>query len=215
MGAFLEMMKFAIVLSAAIALSACGSKNRQSNGMQALVKDQMQTMIAKRQGKGATAPAPITRESIAGVKAPLAMIRVPSIGYKSLAKQVSKNNGYANFYTSDNKSFVFKNGNLTATRGLRHDLMSRDLGLGPRGYRYLNAEGGIGRITKDCKVTFRGADKVTILKRAYNLTLTEEICYGDVTDVKTRIWRDGKGKAWKAQQWVGPQAGFVTVEWLN
>jgi hypothetical protein len=195
-------------------LAACSSEKNQAKGIQSAAKAKLQEAIAKRQGK-AVAPKPLTYADIAEIQTPLAQVSVPSVGYKEVAKLVSTNNGYSNFYTGSNKSFVMRGGQLTATRGLRFDLMSRDLQSESRTYRFLSSTNGIEQIVVNCEVVSKDTESVTILDRQFNLKLTEEVCRNEFRAFKNRTWTDRNGKIRKAQQWISQRQGFAVIEWLN
>lgn len=212
------MKTTALILAGTLALTGCGSKHEAPSPITTSLKQQAEQVLAQRAARKAgksTAPAPLTRASLAQIKKPVAQITVAKAGLKVLATQVANNNGYVNFYTKDKQSFVFNGGHLTATRGLQYDLMARDIPAGERSYKFLTPENKIGAFNITCAVTARTPDTVVIVERQYNLTLTEETCRNETRAFKTRIWRDGTGKPWKAEQWIGPQMGFAVVEWLN
>ncbi len=212
------MKTYLLILGLGFALTACSSEGNNTGPVRKVVQAQVKATIAKRAAKRAgktIAPKELTRADIKGIKEALIIISVPKIGYKEIAKKVANNGGYENFYTGTNKSFVLRNGQLTATRGLRYDLMSRSLTQSPRKYNYLSATNGIATLAVNCETASKASQTVTILERQYNLALTEEVCRNSFTGFKNRVWRDSSGKAWKAEQWIGKDTGFAIIEWLN
>lgn len=219
MGAFLAMKNIVGLLLLGVFLTACGSKNGPPSPIADSLKKQAEAMLQQRAAKRAGVPVPkpskISRDRIAQIEKPIAQIKVARAGLDVLATQVASNNGYVNFYTKSKTSFVFRNGHLTATRGLPFDLMARDIGSGKRSYKYLSAENQIEALSMNCTISNTKRETVVIFERSYSLLLAEEICKSKSRAIKNRIWRDEGGKAWKAEQWIGPEMGFAVVEWLN
>lgn len=215
----MKILSLPIALLSAFILTSCGSDNGPPSPIAESLRAQAETILARRAAKKAGMPAPkpagITRERINQIDKPIAQITVARAGLKLLATQVASNNGYDNFFTKGKQSFVFNNGHLTATRGLPYDLMARDVGLGARDYKYLNAENQIASLGMKCEITGTSRESVEIVEKTYNLILAEETCRSEKRAFKNRIWRDESGKPWKAEQWIGPELGFAVVEWLN
>lgn len=213
------MIKKIIVLGFLATLTACSSENsKEEGGVGSAVQARVQQIVAERQKQrsGGAAAALITRERLAQVKKPIATIRVPNLGVNTLATNVLNNRGYNVFYTAAEQSFTFYDGELTATRGLSFDLLSRGLSDGSgRVYQYVTAEHGIAQMTANCAIEKSESDSIEILGKSQRLTRTDTVCRAAAFAFRNRIWRDSTGKPIKAEQWIGPQAGHAIIEWLN
>lgn len=212
-------MKFPAIFGATLlALTACGSQHDGPSpivtGLKAQAQAAMAARAARKSGKTVTLPK-LSRDNLDKIENPIVQISVARLGLKTLGVQVSENNGYTNFFTKGKQSFVFKDGHLTATRGLQFDLMARDIEAGERDYKYLSPQNKISFLRMSCVVNEATTETVEIVDRSYDLISTEEICRSPARAFKTRIWRDNNGKPWKAEQWLGPQLGFAVIEWLN
>ena len=199
------MIRSITILALILTLGACGSKEI---GQGASLSDGVKQLVASRMNKGANVPkaTPFTGPTI--------QISLKSLGIKEQAVLIADQGGYKTYQSNARRSYTFNAGQLTATRGLNNDLMSRDVTGEERAFRFLTSTNGLGVLKLNCTAGERKSDTIKISDRSYNTQLAEEVCRSSSISFKSRVWRDGRGPR-KAQQWAGPQNGFAVVYWIN
>jgi len=212
------MIKYGLIAVTALALAGCSSKGDEKVTVGSVMKSQlMQVVAARTAAKSGVKPAAkqFTMADAAKSKAKLIRVQVPVYKSASLAQLVSNNNGYKTYMTSGAQSLTLNGSEVTATRGLRHDLMARSIGNGPRVYKYLDHLNHPRKLTMDCQSTSVGTEAVQILDRTFSLRKIEEVCRSDSRAFKNVKWVSASGATRKAHQWVSDELGFIIIEWLN
>jgi hypothetical protein len=161
---------------------------------------------------------------------PLASIRFDSVGIASVLRRIETNGDHtvwAAWGSSDRRSIVTKNGVITATRGLRKDLMSaeadavlalvrsREEGAVPYTQRYLDGNFEIVEAKSTCTVS-RGYDKIVTLAtgdvpalQMFSSCVSASRTFVDLYLV------DYSGRIIEMRQWVGPILGFAYMSQLR
>jgi uncharacterized protein YcfL len=214
------MIKYCFLTLGLLSFSACSSNNSDNNNvMGTVVKSKLSATIAARKAaKSSVKPAskkPFTMADATKVNAKLIRISVPAYKSSSLATQRATNNGYGTFATSGGQTVTLKGANVTATRGLRYDLVARSLGRGTRIYKHLNSLNHLTEQAFECEKQSVGNETVKILDRSFTLTKIEEVCRNSSFAFKNNTWVSSSGVPRKSQQWISEKIGHITIEWLN
>lgn len=213
------MMRYGLIAIAALTLAGCSSKNSDKGTVGPVIKAQLATVVAARKaaksGVKPAAPKPFTMADAAKSKVKLIRVQVPVYKSASLAQLAASNRGFRTFMTSGQQSLTFKGSELTATRGLRNDLMARSTSGNDRVYKYLDDLNHTRQLTMTCESTRVGSEVVQILDLKMTLIKIEEICKGQSRAIKNVKWVSASGMTRKAYQWAGDELGFIIIEWLN
>lgn len=139
--------------------------------------------------------------------------------------RVSSNAGYEQWHSPGKIGFTFKNGFLTATRGLGGDLMNADveesierigsLSSQPatRIHRYLSGENTIILRSFVCILKHEGQEDTHVSGKTLRLLRVSEKCTNSDTVLNNTYWLDQKdGFIWKSNQWISTQVGAFTFE---
>mgnify|MGYP001799984280 CR=1 FL=1 len=161
---------------------------------------------------------------------PLASIRFDSVGSAAVLRRIETNGQHivwAAWGSSDRKSIITKNGMITATRGLRKDLMSAEadavLGLVrnleegdvPYTLRYLDGDFEVVEAKYTCTVS-RGYDKTVALATGPTPALQMFSSCVSANRVFVDLFLvDYSGRIIEMRQWVGPILGFAYMAQLR
>jgi hypothetical protein len=129
--------------------------------------------------------------------------------------------------TGRGQTLSFRDGVLVATRSLGNDLMSADvagtqaaLRGGPQqGYSrlmtYLDGQGQTLFRAMLCGMDAGQPATVNSFGVAFPTTLRIETCFTTGKRVENRYWLNADSTMRRAEQWVGPGTGPLTIEWLS
>ena len=161
---------------------------------------------------------------------PLADLRFQSVGIGSVVRRIETNGDHtvwAAWGSSDRKSIITKNGMITATRGLRMDLMwadadavlalvrNRQEGVAQYIQRYLDGNHETVEAKSTCTVS-RGYDKSVNLSTGPAPVLQMfSSCISSDRQFVDLFLVDYSGRILEMRQWVGPILGFAYMRQLR
>ena len=177
-------------------------------------------------------PAPDLRGLLSGAAIdrspqPLILAELPSQNVVATLIPRDTLDGVATWRTGRGQTLSFRDGVLVATRSLGNDLMSADvagtqaaLRGGPqKGYSrlmtYLDGQGQTLFRAMLCSMDIGQPATVNSFDVAFSTTLKVERCYTTSNSVENRYWLNANGTMRRAEQWVGPSTGPLTIEWLT
>ena len=148
----------ALATAAALALAGCGSDTSKTEGTTlalGVVKGVTAKLAPRKGAGGGGVPDPERLAALAkaSFKGPLILAQIEKAGLLTALGETGRNGAVRTFATPNEQTLVFRDGLLTATRGLGNDLMSaktaavaalilnRRPGTAARTYRYLDGEG--------------------------------------------------------------------------
>lgn len=204
---------FLVTIFAIIMLSACSSKNKNTLNTDGIIAQAKAAIIARNKHAGTAKN--LTRQQISKFKAPVIRVNIPALSFNRLAVRQNTNNGYYHYHTRFDESFTLYKGELTSTRGLPFDLMSATIGGSTRTYRYLNPENHIAQLNVNCSVTEKNNVTINIVERSYETIHIEKTCKMGLLVFKNHIWKIQNSRVIKSKEWISPELGYVTIEWLN
>lgn len=174
---------------------------------------------------GASAPAAPTAEQVSqtlsSTSEPVALINFEETDLTALVIRIERNGNYDTYASSDRRTVTFKDGLITASRGLGGDLMSSTLdgslalvsarrsGSAVRQMRFLDGEDQIFAYDFTCTVTDNGSQPLPGSgKPARQMT---EACGGDLRSFENTYYLNSAGDVTASRQWMGPILGYVNV----
>lgn len=212
---FKTAMKLPILaLSSALALSACGSSSDQGSALKTFVGGV--TGIGKK-----TVSAPQQSVDIAAAlknsSGPLTLVARGNL--QALVIQIEQNGPYRTYGSSDRSSMTFRQGMLTATRGLGDDLMAanvsdsltlvsaRKSGSAKRVMHFLNGANEQIALEFSCTLSVKGASQVSQGAVSARTTDMTETCTR-AGQTFTNVYKvDGSGMILASRQWISPTMG--------
>ena len=123
--------------------------------------------------------------------------------------------------TVDDSAFTFRDGMLSASRGMPEMLLSaavpaqRDGRSGPgragsRSYRIASGDQGQVRLTLACDLVDLGRRDLEIVTHHYPVRHWQERCQGSDGHIVNDYWIDTRdGRLWQSRQWAGPETGYL------
>ncbi len=222
-------------LAAALALSllavpGCGTDTSRTEGS-TIALGVVRGVAAKfTRGKAAPGATPdperLAASAKTSFKGPLIIAQIEKVGLLTALGETGRNGAVRTFATPNEQTLVFRDGLLTATRGLGNDLMSartgaaaalirqRRPGTAERTYRYLDGEGIERPLPMQCTVTLGPAKSFDFAERHYDTRQVDEACRADAgsLSVGNSYWVTGDGTIALSRQWIGPALGHVTVQ---
>lgn len=165
--------------------------------------------------------------ALAGTTGQVIVVSIPDRDVLAVMQQIERNGDHVTFGTSDRRSMTLKNGILTATRGLGHDLMSVDAdrpaalirarseGAAQRVNRYLDGEDQTAPLTAWCQ--FKRDDDVYLETGGTRRPVAQmlESCIAGQTTFQNLYLIDGGGRIVQSRQWISPLNGYVTIQSLR
>lgn len=196
------------------ALAACGTDIDETQRMRTyLLVAQTATGLTPRPPPG---NAGLTRAVLAEVGRPADMVEI--LGAGAVLFQVGTNRGVETWASVDNRSVSFRQGMVTATRGLGGDLMAAETpplsqvasasGTFVRSIVYLNGEDQSVTERFLCEYATVGTEDVVIVERGYRTRRVQETCSGDSGRFVNDHWFQG-GTLRQSRQWAGPFLEYV------
>ncbi len=168
----------------------------------------------------------LTRQLLSTSDAPLLLIEAPRLASTATLRITGRNGPYTTWTTGDARSFTFRGGVLSATRGLGDDLSSadntaaaarvaaRNAGDAPRTQYYLDAENQIYAVRFNCTFQNAGRETIEIVERLHPTVRLRETCRNEGLAIQNDYWVGSDGMVWKSRQWVGPAIGYIVTERL-
>lgn len=216
--------------TALLALAGCGTDTSKTEGT-AIALGVVKGMAAKlspKKATGAAAPDPekLAAAAKASFKGPLILAQIEKAGLLTALGETGRNGAVRTFATPNEQTLVFRNGLLTATRGLGNDLMSADssaaaalilhrrAGTAGRTYRYLDGEGIERPLPMQCTITTGPAKSFDFAGTHYDTRQMDEACQATTASlsVANSYWVTADGTVALSRQWIGPALGHVTIQ---
>lgn len=214
-------------LVAVASLSACGTA--ADDPLFGAVRELSQDVFNRSEAPPAVDPRQVlTRDMINQAAVPLILVETPQ-GTSSTATRIQTNRSSETWQGNGDVSFTLsREGVLSGTRGLGHDLFAADIEAtraalaarrsGPVERLYVSVTGDLAQINDGytCEIRYSGPEQVASFGTIRNLTRATETCSQHFTGdtIENRYWIDGAGFAWASEQWVGPEIGHFRFERL-
>ncbi|MEL6735982.1 MAG: YjbF family lipoprotein, partial [Pseudomonadota bacterium] len=156
---------------------------------------------------------------------PLLLADVAELGVAATLQIGDRDRGITAWQTADGVTLSFRNGIVTATRGLPEDLMVSDTTAVARAVRtggasynrindYIGGEDQTIRVVFECTQTGRNRETLATLRAQVTVTKVTETCRTSAQSIENTYWIGGDGIMWKSQQWVSPLVGYLKTERL-
>lgn len=216
-------------LVAGLSLAACSSGREDVNAL-SFVK----SVTAPKAAPVVEDPAQVqaaVNEALNVLDGPLALATFEKTKNNVILRQIASNGPYRTWTSwsrdTERRSITTRNGMITATRGLRNDLMSSEIdetlslvssrssGNANRVQRYLDGENQIVELRANCSVSRGGSTKVQV--GAINRMTVEMIENCQAGDRSFRnIYRvDSQGRVVQSVQWLSDFYGLTVVQALR
>lgn len=168
----------------------------------------------------------LTADQIRVSPQPLLLSKIDGLGGGTMIV-AGQRDGVVTWRTADFLNFSYRDGLLTATRGLSSDLMSADVSgthtalTGgpmqdyPRFASYLGADDETELRAFRCVMRNAGSDTVTSFGTLFPTTLMQETCYSPGLQIDNRYWLAPGGGIRRSFQWVSPDIGYLETEQLS
>lgn len=169
-------------------------------------------------------------DALARLDGPLALASFEKTKNNVVLRQIASNGAYRSWTSwggNDRRSVTTKNGIITATRGLRNDLMSSDIdqtlalvssrngGSATRVQRYLDGENQIVAVTANCTIT-RGAQTHVRVGEINRMAVEmKESCQDGERDFNNIYRVDSAGRVLQSVQWLNAFYGVTVVQQLR
>lgn len=232
MGAFLAMsssiktlVKAPILAGlAALMLAGCGNDANRGN-MTEMLKSSL-PFLGK---KTAAAPQPMNiPQVLANTTAPLTLIVQKDLNNTSvLVLQIEQNGAYRTYSTAGKQTLTFRQGLVTATRGLGNDMMSasvseslaliraRKSGTAKRVLRYLDGANNVIAFEFNCQMFVTGSGQVRQGVVSANTVELTENCVADSRKFTNTYQVDASGMILSSRQWIAPLQGYYDIKVLR
>lgn len=212
-----------LALTAALALTGCGNEADQGAVLTAL-KGSLPSLGKKAAAPAAPDPAPVLKNT----SVPVSMIVQSTLGgITAVIVQIEQNGPYRTYTTASRQTLTFRQGLVTATRGLGNDMMSasvsdslalisaRKPGTAKRVLRYLDGANNVITYQFDCEMYMTGAARVQQGEVSANAVEMTENCFGRTQKFTNTYLVDGSGMILSSQQWISPIQGYFDIKVLR
>lgn len=234
MGQVLEMsvrrfLSLSVALVAGLGLAACSSGRKDVTAF-SLVKDLTAPKAEPVVQKPAQVAAAVN-EALTVLDGPLALATFENTQNNVVLRQIATNGPYRTWTSwsegTDRRSVTTRNGMITATRGLRSDLMSSEIdqtlalvssrssGTATRVQRYLNGENQIYEVRATCTVTRGGQSRVQVGAIDRMTVEMTENCQNGARSFRNIYRVDGQGRIVQSVQWLNEFYGLTVVQMLR
>lgn len=228
---------FAGILSAALVLAAC-SGGPQDAPLEVEIMQVVGQQVKQRLKRQPERPA-VTRALLDSLDETYIEVTIEDDGQRAylqpqLVIQDSTPGQVTVWLTEDAVTLAMRNGVLTATRGLRNDMLSssalvRETGgaMGPAGgatgarrYEFAALDNRSQVFTLACTVSDLGLETIEIIELTYQTRHLQERCEsgpgGESGVVVNDYWVDSRsGHLWQSRQWAGPTTGYLRIRQLT
>ncbi len=172
---------------------------------------------------------PVTRAALQRADVATIHIRLTGEERGALMFAASDNGGYVTFASSLRQSVTLRGSQVTASRGIGHDLLSarssqpdpltRAIPPGQwparvtRSYEF-PADAPRGRVeTFECRFEFGAMREITIIEQRHQGIEVSEYCSGPTGEFENLHFADARtGFVWRSLQWLGPRQGHLDLE---
>lgn len=191
------------------------------------VKSARAASRATASGGGATLPQGLSRAALAGVDGPLLLAQIEKTGASATLRLARSNGGYDTYASPDKLTMTFRDGLLSASRGMAGDLLAaetepvlaalraRRAASYPKTLRYFGGDRQIILSRLDCEMQVVGPESIEVLEVAHGTTHLAEICTDRAGgQMRNDYWIGADRVLWKSRQFLHPALGYVTVQRL-
>ncbi|WP_090524539.1 YjbF family lipoprotein [Paracoccus isoporae] len=230
------MKNTALMAAAGLALAACGTRDPEAgNSLYGQLQEAVAPAVARVGGGGrapAQAAAPLSAEqmaarALAANPAPLILAGLESSGATQVMAMTGQNGDMRTYMTPNEQALIIRNGMLTGTKGLGHDLSvaeadgpaalirARRAGQATRINRYLGGDGVERPLPMTCTVATGEGKSFGFAGRAWSATQVMETCEGGGVEVQNSYLVTASGQIPVSRQWISPQLGYVTIQTIR
>lgn len=210
-------------------LAACSSEHKTQPGIGdiaiGMAKARLQKGTVETAEGEQTAPQ-ATRAQMAAIGRPVVYMTVPRFGVTQPAVELAINGRYRTYMGSDQSTVTLQSGIVTATRGLRVDLIAQQLSIAPdaifrgsfpitytRTQRSLTGEGVLADFNYNCAIAPKDADgTITIFGRSHRVREYTELCGNDKRAFQNSYWVDSSGTVWQSHQSISKEVGHLVLQ---
>jgi hypothetical protein len=210
-------------LVASLALMACSSEQSpyapQNTGTSILKG----LATPKPKTKPLKASQQLTRAMLTPVTEHFLIARIEKNDTDSTLIRTAQNGAYDTYFSGDRRALILKDGILTGTHGLGHDLAGLDVPDGilrtsgqdyTRTYRFLNGDLTTRRQTFTCATRKDGQETRTLFERSYSLNKITETCRSDAKTIENQFWVQKNGMIRSSRQWASEGIGYMFIDQL-
>ncbi len=212
-------------LTSVLVLVGCGNDTAFNSDVDAMKGGFKHFSAALRGNRGSTA-SQVTGEMISQTLAsnpnPMSLVTIDDRNASGIVSLIEVNGAYRTYGNSSRQAVVFRNGLLSATRGVGDDLMSSDIGTAGliharkagqsvRVNRYLDGEGKTNEVRLTCTVGVGGRKKVGLGTGR----VVSETCVSEGTSISNSYVVNGQGQVIWSRQWHGAGNGYLTIQPLR
>ena len=217
----------AVALILGLGLAACGNAPGRDVTAVSMVQGIVSAVTGGDEAK--TPDADVVSQQAAAALAnsdgQVIVLAIPDRDVLAALQQIERNGDYVTFGSSDRRSLTFKQGVLTASRGLGYDLMSADVdevsrlirsrtqGAAPRVNRYLDGENRTRPLSVWCQVKQDRATDVPGL--APGVVTMLESCAADGVTFQNSYQVTPDGRIVQSRQWISALNGYLTSRSLR
>lgn len=225
------------ILSAVLVLAAC-SGGPQDAPLEVEIMQVVGQQVKQRLKRQPERP-PVTRALLDSLDETYIEVTIENDGQRAylqpqLVKQDSTPGQVTVWLTEDAVTLAMRNGVLTATRGLRNDMLSASAlvhetggAMGPAGgatgarrYEFAALDNRSQVFTLACTVSDLGLETIEIIELTYQTRHLQERCEsgpgGESGVVVNDYWVDSRsGHLWQSRQWAGPTTGYLRIRQLT
>lgn len=218
-----RLLKAALAVSLLSLPAACGDTLTASYTEKFLKNN----LTSAGKGKAAAQPPMRLSDALKASPSPMAALVSRGSNAKTLLQQVDTNGPYRTYFTPGGQSLTFRNGFVTATRGLGNDLMSssfgethalisaRKSGSGTRTLRYLTGEGRTVELVFDCVITQAGNEHMIAGELNIRTQVMEESCTNEHYSFSNGYQVAPSGMVVSSRQWLSPMTGYAAIDQLR
>ncbi|MBU2958082.1 YjbF family lipoprotein [Paracoccus sp. 1_MG-2023] len=205
-------VKLTMALGALAALAACGNDTAATGPLGVLAQTAGQVVADRRAEPAAPAPTPAqaAAEALRVNQGPLIQAGFEGLGRTQVMAMTGQNGAMRTYMTPSEEALIIRDGLLIGTRGLGNDLSVAEIGTaaairagagsGTRVMRYYSGDGLERPLEFDCTVGAGPKPGVTV-----------ENCEGHGVSFQNSY----AGQGAVSRQWIGPAAGYVTIQTLR
>ncbi|MCI2397796.1 YjbF family lipoprotein [Aliiroseovarius subalbicans] len=223
----------AAALCVCLALAACGTDTSKTAGSRAAL-GAVKSVTGLFAGGGGKAPAKagpdladLATRALAATPGPVMLGVVEKYEATLVIAPNASNGDYVTWKTPDLRTFSFKQGVLTSTRGFGDDLMSsqaddaiamitqRRTGSATRTWYFLSGVGNTTALKMNC--SYATGDPVHLKIGAIDARTTPvvETCQRGGVKVQNLYWVDRAGNVVKSRQWISGAMGYFVTQMLR
>ncbi len=221
----MSITRLALGLALAALVSACGNGTNDAGNLIKALPAAFASLGKTPQPVGVS-PEQMT-QALQSTDLPVTLIFLEGRQTQFLALEIERNGAYQTYGTSSRQSVAFRNGMITATRGLGGDLMSsgedallhmvsrRQSGVAPYTMRFLTSDNRTEALSYNCTVSPGKSVPVKVAEIDTTGVAVTAQCAGAGNSFTNVFVVDRHGSLVSARQWLGYQLGYVTSQPLR